>query len=161
MTTRNRRVAVGLAAIAAIAVAAWALIPSSPVVPSAIPRPGHSVYWRLNTGYGEPAFAPSTAMTTMVVPILVDYPTCISNGSGHWFDVTVSYTPASVTIQVLMTPAAASLCPSQPYPHVLSPILEVGNYASGIYYTVQLREPLGGRALFDGGTLPPGPRPYR
>jgi hypothetical protein len=161
MTTGNRRVALGLAAIAAIAVAAWALIPSNPVVPSTMPLPGHSVSWRLNSGYGTPAFAPSTAMTTTVVPIEVDYPTCIANGYGHWFDVTVSYAPASVTIQVLMTPAAANGCPSQKYPRVLGPLPEVGGYASGIYYAVHLREPLGGRAIFDGGTLPPAPRPYR
>lgn len=159
--TTGKRVALGLAGTAAIAVIAWALIGSSPSTPAAMPLPGTSVSWRLNQEYGSPAFAPSTAMTTTVVPIEVDYPTCIPNGSGHWFDVTVSYAPASVTIQVLMTPAAASLCPSQPYPHVLGPLLEVGNYASGIYYAVQLREPLGGRALFDGGTLPPALRPYR
>ena len=161
MTSGNRRVALGLAVIAAIAVAAWALIPSNPVVLSTMPLPGHSVSWRLSTGYGGPAFATSTAMTTTVVSIEVDYPICIPNGNGHWFDVTVLYSPASVTIQVLMTPAAASLCPSQPYPHVLGPLPEVGGYLSGIYYAVQLREPLGGRPLFDGGTLPPAPRPYR
>jgi hypothetical protein len=161
MTTGNRRVALGLAAIAAIAVAAWALIASNPGVPSTMPLPGHSVSWKLDHGYGGPAFNPSTAMTTTVVPIEVDYPTCIPNGFGHWFDVTVSYAPAWVTIQVVMTPAAAKGCGSQAYPHVLGPLPEVGGYLSGIYYAVQLREPLGGRALFDGGTLPPGPRPYR
>lgn len=161
MTTGNRRVALGLAAIAAIAVAAWALIASNAVVPTAMPLPGHSVSWQLDRGYGGPAFDPSTAMTTTVVPIEVDYPTCIPDGHAHWFDVTVSYAPASVTIQVLMTPAAANLCPSQKYPHVLGPLPEVGGYLSGIYYAVQLREPLGGRALLDGGTLPPGPRPYQ
>lgn len=161
MTTGNRRTALGLAAIAAVAVAAWALIASNPVVPSAMPLPGYSVSWRLDGGYGGPAFDSSTAMTTTVVPIEVDYPTCIPNGAAHWFDSTVSYAPASVTIQVLMTPAAANLCPSQKYPRVLGPVPEVGGYLSGIYYAVQLREPLGGRALFDGGTLPPAARPYR
>jgi hypothetical protein len=99
-------------------------------------------------------------MTTTVVPIEVDYPTCILNGFGHWFDATVSYAPGSVTIQVRMTAAAAAGCPAQPYPHVLGPLREVGGYLSGIYYAVQLREPLAGRALFDGGTLPAGARPY-
>lgn len=160
MTTGKRRVALGLAAIAAIAVATWALVPSNPVVPSAMPLPGYSVSWQLDRGYGGPAFDPSTAMTTTVVPIEVDYPTCIPNGGDHWFDVTVSYAPASVTVQVLMTTAAAKLCPSQEYPRILGPLPEVGGYLSGIYYAVQLREPLGGRALFDGGTLPPAPRPY-
>ena len=161
MTTGNRRIALGLAAITGIAVAVWALVPSNPVVPSAMPLPGYSVSWQLDRGYGGPAFDPSAAMTSTVVPIEVDYPTCISNGRDHWFDATVSYTPASVTIQVLMTPAAANLCPAQKYPRVLGPLPEVGGYLSGIYYAVRLREPLGGRALFDGGTLPPAPKPYR
>jgi hypothetical protein len=158
MTRWSKRAALGIAAVAAVAVAAWALVPSASG-PSAMPLPGHSVSWRLVSGYGG-AFDPSTAMTTMVVPIEVDYPTCIPNGYGHWFDATVSYAPASVTIQVRMTAAAAAGCPAQPYPHLLGPLPEVGGYASGIDYAVPLREPLAGRALFDGGTLPAGARPY-
>ena len=156
MTTGSRRFALGLAAIAAIAVAALAFIPSKPPMP----LPGHSVKWELDQGYGGAAFDPATAMTTTVVPIEVDYPVCIPNGYGHWFDVTVSYAPTWVSIQVIMTPDAAKGCGTQPYPHVLGPLPEVGGYLSGIYHAVQLREPLGGRQLFDGGTLPPGPRPY-
>ncbi len=161
MTDRMKRAALGVTTVVALAVAAWALLASGPVGPSAMPLPGTSVSWRLNQGYAGQAFEPWTAMTTTVVPIEVDYPTCITNGAGHWFDVTVSYTSETVTIQVVMTPTAAAHCPSQPYPHVLGSLPEVGGYLTGIYYSVHLREPLGGRALFDGSTFPASARPYR
>jgi hypothetical protein len=160
MTDRVRRAALAVATVAALAVVAWALLPSGSVGPSAMPLRGTSVSWQLNHGYGGPGFDPRTAMTTTVVPIEVDYPTCITNGFGHWFDATVSYTSATVTIQVVMTPTAAAGCPAQAYPHVVGSLPTVGGYLSGIYYAVHLREPLGGRALFDGSTFPASARPY-
>ena len=91
-------------------------------------------------------------MTTSVVPIESLASGCTSSGDG-WFETLVTYTPVSVTIQVHMTASAAAMCASA------GPI--VGEYLSGEHISVHLREPLGGRALFDGFMFPAAARPYR
>jgi hypothetical protein len=47
-------------------------------------------------------------------------------------------------------------CKSMQTPHEGLPL--VGGYLMGIIYNVQLREPLGGRALLDGSSFPPQAR---
>jgi hypothetical protein len=157
MSVRVRRNALraGLAIVVAaalLAVAVWYL-------PSASIQPGRSVSWKL--GYvGGHAFDASAASDAMIVPIEVYHPYCVPTAGGPWFDVTVSYTPSSVTIQARMTAAAAAQCPA-PAPQPAGSLAIVGEYLSGVPYTVKLREPLGGRALFDGFTFPAAARPYQ
>jgi hypothetical protein len=61
-----------------------------------------------------------------------------------------------VTLPAVVSPT----CSSQQTPHEGSLPL-VGGYLTGIFYGVQLREPLGGRALFDGSSSPPAERSLR
>jgi hypothetical protein len=147
MRTRFRRfatAALALGFIVALLVAAVWYLPSSSL------RPGRSASWMLGNMFGP--FDPSTAMTTSVVPIEASHPGCTSSGDD-WFETLVTYTPVSVTIQVHMTAAAVAMCASA------GPM--VGEYLSGEQISVHLREPLGGRALFDGFTFPAAARPYR
>ena len=140
------------AAAALLTAAVWYL-------PSASLQPGRSVPWKVGY-FGGHVFDSSAATEATVVPIEVDHPYCVPVHINPWFDVTVSYTPVSVTIQARMTAAAAALCPTQgPQPPGSLPV--VGGYLSGVPYTVKLREPLGGRALFDGFTFPATERPYQ
>lgn len=146
MRPRFRRFATAaltLGLIVALLVAAVWYLPSSSL------RPGRSVSWKLGNMSGP--FDPSTAMATTVVRIEASHPGCTSSGDG-WFETLVTYTPVSVTIQVHMTAAAAAKCASA------GPM--VGDYLSGEQISVQLREPLGGRALFDGFMFPAAARPY-
>lgn len=147
MRTRFRRfanAALALGLIVALLVAAVWYLPSSSF------RPGRSVSWKLGNMSGP--FDPSTATTTTVVRIEASHPGCTSSGND-WFETLVTYTPVSVTIQVHMTAAAEARCASA------GPM--VGEYLSGQQISVPLREPLGGRALFDGFTFPAAARPYR
>jgi hypothetical protein len=140
-------VAIGLALVGVVmlvAVAAWLLLPSSSVPPSRF------VGWQLGHGFGGPAFDPATAQTTTVIPVEVEWPACAPD--GVWLATpAVTYTPVSVTIQLRMTDTAAAACADR---HV------DGFHLSGTYLPVQLSEPLGGRALFDGSSSPAAARPY-
>ena len=60
--------------------------------------------------FGLPAFDPSAAQTTTVIPIEVSHPGCTPSSGDSWYETIVSYTPVSVTIQVRMTDAAAAKC---------------------------------------------------
>jgi hypothetical protein len=133
-----------LVGVVLVAVAAWLLLPS--LVP-----PVRFVWWRLDYGYGGPAFDPATAQTTTVIPVEVEWPASVPEGISWLATPVVTYTPVSVTIQLRMTDTAAAACAAS---HIL------GTYLSGIYLPVQLSEQLGGRALFDGSSSPPAARPY-
>ena len=146
--TRLRRfVPIGLVLVGVVmlvAVAAWLFLPSS--VP-----PVRFVGWKLDYGYGGPAFDPATAQTTTVIPVEVEWPACAPAGLSWLATPVVTYTPVSVTIQLRMTDTAAATCADRQY---------VGTYLSGIYLPVHLSEPLGGRALFDGSSSPAAARPF-
>ena len=147
--TRLRRfVSIGLVLVGVVmlvAVAAWLLLPSSSVPPARL------VGWKLDYGYGGPAFDPATAQTTTVIPVEVEWPACAPYGLSWLATPVVTYTPVSVTIQLRMTDTAAATCADS---HIR------GTYLSGVWLPVHLSEPLGGRALFDGSSSPPAARPY-
>ena len=129
-----------------VAVAAWLLLPSSSVPPVRF------VGWKLDYGYGGPAFDPATAQTTTVIPVEVEWAPCVQGGLSSWLATpVVTYTPVSVTIQLRMTDTAAATCADRPV---------VGTYLSGVFLQVHLSEPLGGRALFDGSSSPAAARPF-
>ena len=148
--TRLRRfVSIGLVLVGVVmlvAVAAWLFLPSS--VP-----PVRLVGWKLDYGYGGPAFDPATAQTTTVIPVEVEWPACVRDPGGlSWLATpVVTYTPVSATIQLRMTDTAAATCAASDV---------IGWYTSGLYLPVHLSEPLGGRALFDGSSSPPAARLY-
>jgi hypothetical protein len=139
-------VALALGLGVALLVAAVWYLPSSSV------QPGRSVPWKLGNMSGR--FDPSAATTTTDIPIEASHPGCTPSSGGSWFDTLVTYTPVSVTIQIRMTAAAAAKCAN------VGP-LGGGEYLSGEQISVHLREPLGGRALFDGFMFPAVARPYR
>lgn len=146
---RRQILSIGLVLVGVVmlvAVAAWLLLPSSSVPPARF------LGWKLVYDYGGGlAFDPATAQTTTVIPVEVDDPACAPDGLSWLATPVVTYTPVSVMIQLRMTDTAAARCADS---HI------VGTYLSGIYLPVQLSEPLGGRALFDGSSSPPAARPY-
>ena len=118
--------------------------------------------WQLNRMPSGPGIDSATAQAMTAVWIEVDPPGCAPIEVGPWLaDPIVTYTPWSVTITMHMNDTApppltsSSPCP----PHQSLPVL--GGYRMGNAYHVQLREPLGGRALLDGSSFPPQARPYR
>lgn len=117
--------------------------------------------WQVNDG-GVGSNDPTAAQTTTVVTIEVEHPGCTpSSGDRSWLaDPIISYTPWTVTITMHMndTPATAG-CSSRQAPHD-GQLPIVGGYLTGIFYPVQLGEPLGGRTLLDGSSFPPQARPY-
>jgi len=94
---------------------------------------------------------PVTAQTATVIPIAIDeYPPeeCYAP-AGSWLETpTITYTRSSVIITMHKTEAYA-------HAHCR------GFYTTNWSGTVQLSEPLGGRALFDGSKFPADPRPLR
>jgi hypothetical protein len=136
------------------AVAGCALVPSPSLPPS------RSVGWRLADGFlGTPRFDPTTAQTTTAIPISVDWLACAPQDAS-WLlpQPEISYMPESVTITMHTTDAfaATTTCGGgNENKGDIAVMLDVG-----IPVEVHLREPLGGRALFDGAALFPGPRPY-
>ena len=129
-------------------VTAWMFIPYLSFPSSRL------VGWQLPGGLGAPG-VDSSAQTTMVIPMSVDWPPCAPMWTGtdqsddSWLGTPgITYTPWSVTITMHMKDSF--IVPTDCSSH----------YFSGLYVPVQLSEPLGGRALFDGSTIPPGARPY-
>lgn len=135
-----------------VAVAGCALVPS-PSLP-----PYRSVGWRLADGFlGTPRFDPTTAQTTTMVPISVDWLSCAPQDDSWLAPPVITYTPSSVTITMHTTDAfaATTTCGGGNDMGMISAVLDVG-----IPVAVHLSEPLGGRALFDGASIPPDARPY-
>ena len=122
--------------------------------------PSRSVGWRLADGFlGTPKFDPTTAQTTTVVPISVDWLACAPRDDSWLLPPEIRYAPTSVTITVHTTDAFAATTTCGGGNEARS---EVGIMLDvGIPVEVLLSEPLGGRALFDGGPPLPDPRPYR
>ncbi len=93
-----------------------------------------------------------------VVTIEVEHPGCAPIEPGPWLaDPIIASTPWTVTITMHMN---LPNCTSQEASHD-GPLPLVGGYLTGIFYKVQLGEPLGGRALFDGSSFPPAARSHR
>jgi 2',3'-cyclic-nucleotide 2'-phosphodiesterase (5'-nucleotidase family) len=94
---------------------------------------------------------PVTAQTATVIRIAIDeYPPeeCYAPADSWLETPTITYTPSAVIITMHRTEAyARSHCR--------------GFYTTNWSGTVQLSEPLAGRALFDGSSSPPDPRPLR
>jgi len=103
------------------------------------------VEWRLGD------LDPVTAQTATVIPISVDEyaPAECYAPAASWLETPkITYTRSSVIITMHKTDA---------YVHAHCTSFYTTNWSG----TVQLSEPLGGRALFDGSTSPPDPRPLR
>jgi hypothetical protein len=125
----------------AIAIGVFVLTALGAVLMPPLATPAErSLAWELATGFGGPAFDRAASQTTTVIPVVVDWPLC---DSGDWLaSPAIVYTPWSVTITMSTTEAFAARNG------------QVGWCLSGKYVKVQLSEPLGGRALFDGSTFP-------
>ena len=94
---------------------------------------------------------PVTTQTATVIPISIDeWPveSCYAPATAWLEAPEITYTPSSVVITMHKTDA---------YAHAHC----AGFYTTNWSGNVQLSEPLGGRALFDGSTSPPDPRPLR
>jgi hypothetical protein len=109
-----------------------------------------TIAWRPSAGIGGPGFDPATAQATTVVNVEVQWPGCVDFGDYSWLTPEVSYMPWSVTITLRTTDTYAAKCSkgADGQPAV------IGYYLSDLSFPVQLSEPLGGRALFDGSTVP-------
>jgi hypothetical protein len=108
------------------------------------------VGWELGDGVGGPRFDPAKARTTTVVAVGIwvqGTPRLPLDPS--YLEPIITYTPWSVMI-TLRNPHAVD-CGALPC---------VGGYTTTISFPVQLSEPLGGRAPFDGSQFPPAARPY-
>jgi hypothetical protein len=135
-----------------VAVGGCALVPSPSLPPS------RSVGWRLADGFlGTPRFDPTTAQTTNVVPISVDWLTCAPKDDSWLAPPAITYTQSSVTITVHTTDAFAAIttCGGGNVESQIGIMLDVG-----IPMEVHLSEPLGSRALFDGAGPSPAARPF-
>jgi hypothetical protein len=138
------QVAAGLALAAVLAVlAVWLFAPGF-LVPKPSPSTGRAVGWELSFHRGT-KFDSSAVELTTIVPMEVDHPAC-ANSSDWIGEPAIAYTPWSVTITMSSRePFTTATCSG-------------GLYLSGQYTEVELREPLGGRQLFDGSKKPPHAR---
>ena len=124
---------------------AWLFSPGLLVLSPSVPS-DQLVGWELGQGYGGRPFEPATAQTTTVIPMVVDHPACDGNRPDWLGEPAIAYTPWSVTITMYSRyPNRDASCSG-------------GWYLSGMNALVELREPLGGRQLFDGSKSPPHPR---
>jgi hypothetical protein len=114
--------------------------------PALVAGPSTTIRWQVGVGFGQPIDP-----TSSVVPVYMDqWPveSCVSG--GDWLaPPVVTETPWSVTITMHTSSSFdRNRC--------------VGWYDFwGTPIEVHLTAPLGGRALFDGSTIPPEARPYR
>lgn len=156
-TKLHRFASVGLVVVGIlmlVGLAAWLLVASSSLPPS------RSVGWQLADGFlGTPKFDPATAQTTTVIPISVEWLTCAPQNASWLAPPRVTYTLSSVIITMHTTDAFAAITTcgggNPDNKNDIGFTLDVG-----IPVAVQLSEPLGGRALFDGASSPLGARPY-
>jgi hypothetical protein len=143
--TRSRRFAILGIVIAVIVVAVLA---ARPLFLALVYPSSRLVSWELH-GVGGPQFDPAKAQTTTMVPVGIWWPhSAPPPPDASWLEPIVDYTPWSVTITLH---AHFDVCGVKKCVPV---------YLSPISVPVYLSEPLGGRALFDGSTMPPAARPY-
>jgi hypothetical protein len=135
-------------------------IPVRLVTPAVLLPSSRLLSWQLSSAFG-PRLDSATAQTTTAVQIEVDHPGCTpSSGDPSWLAAPlVTYTPWSVTITMRMTDTFDATCFVRTDSSGRLPL--VGSYLMGLIYPVQLSEPLGGRALYDGSSFLPAARPYR
>lgn len=119
----------------------------------------HSISWQPAAGIGGPRFDAAAAQTTTVVHVEVQWPACVSIGDHSWLAPDVSYMPWSVTITIRTTASFANN-PKCSGPGSDGGLPVVGTYLSALSFPVQLREPLGGRPIFDGSAFPAVERVY-
>ena len=155
------RVAARRVASAGIAFLAVLMIVSVPVrllVPATSIPSSRLLSWKLTSGIIG-SVNPTADPATPAVTIEVEHPGCAPIEAGPWLaDPIISYTPWTVTITMHMNDTAdTASCSSQQAAHE-GRLPLVGGYFTGIFYDVQLREPLGGRMLFDGSSFPPAAR---
>lgn len=108
--------------------------------------------WGTSAGLSGARFDPAAVQTMTVVNVQVEWPGCIQPGDSSWMTPEVSYKPWSVTITLRTNDIYATKC-TKPTADGRLPGLG-GYYLSALSFPVQLSEPLGGRALFDGSTFP-------
>lgn len=147
------------AGIGFLAVVMVISIPVRLMAPSVLLPSSRLLSWQLSSAFG-PRLDATTAQTTTAVQIEVTHPGCTpSSGDLSWLAAPlVTYTPWSVTITMRMSDAFDATCFAGRDSSGRLPL--VGSYLMGLIYPVQLSEPLGGRALFDGSSLIPTARPY-
>jgi hypothetical protein len=139
---RVARVAIMVAAVVVALVVARLLV---------APLPSErSLGWR--SAFGFPA-AGSEAGN--VVPIEVERPACAPDGTSWLAMPVVTYTPLAVFITIRMADTFDASGCSVAKDGLLP---TVGSYLTGTFVPVHLSQPLGGRVLFDGAGLFPGPR---
>jgi hypothetical protein len=112
------------------------------------PSPSRLLEWRLGN------LDPVTAQTATVIPITIEeYPPedCYAPAKTWLETPQITYTPSSVIITMQKTDAYA-------HGHCSG---GAGLYTTNWSGSVKLSEPLAGRALLDGSTSPPDPRPLR
>ena len=93
-----------------------------------------------------------------VVRLEVERPGCAPDGTSWIATPAVTDTPLAVFITVRMADTFNVPGCAGTLGHQDGLLPRVGGYLTGTYLDVQLAEPLGGRALFDGAGLIPEPR---
>ena len=119
-----------------VLVAVSLLAPSEP--------PLRALSWRLGDGYQVPTFDAVTARTTRTLSVDVDHLSCGEGQTYREESPIIDYAAGTVTITIPVEGDTTGCAP----------------FLSGLGRVVHLREPLGGRLLFDGSQDPPVSRPY-
>jgi len=145
-TSRRRIYRIGSVIVAVIAVMVVGRLLVAPL-PSE-----RALTWRAGV-----VFNPELIQTN-VVRVEVERPYCAPDGDAWIAPPAVSYTPVAVFITFRMADTfnVPGCTGTAGYRDGRLP--RVGGYLTGTYLDVQLTEPLGGRALFDGSGLLPEPR---
>jgi hypothetical protein len=144
--TRSRRFAI-VGIVLAVIVAGVLVV--RPIFPALVYPSWQLVGWERGGAVGGTRLGTASAQTTNVVTVSIwVHGTPPLPLDSSYLDPIITYTPWAVMI-TLRDPRAA-YCGNLPC---------VGGYTTTIPYPVQLSEPLGGRALFDGSVFPPAARP--
>jgi hypothetical protein len=129
-------------ALLVVALGAWLFFPALSIPTNRLTG------WQMHGFLGQ-GFDPTTAKTTTVVRVAIpQWPVEFGQGDSSWLArPEVTYTPWSVTITLYTSDAFTGQKVH-------------GWFDTGSWVDVHLKEPLRGRALFDGSTFPPAARPY-
>jgi hypothetical protein len=146
--TRSRRLAI-LGIVVVVIVAGGLVV--RPFFPALVYPSRQLIAWELG-GPSVTRSRPANAQTTTVVAVSIWYPGAAPDPPDtSWLEPIITYTPWSVMITLhsrLSGPCDTTALPC------------VGKYLTTFSVPIQLSEPLGGRALFDGSQFPPAARPY-
>jgi hypothetical protein len=147
--TRSRRLVI-LGLVIAIIVVGVVVV--RPIFPALAYPSRQLISWNLGDVVGGPRIDRATAQTMTVVDVSAWWPGAAPDPPDtSWVEPIITYTPWSVMIT--LHSRISGPCDTSPLPCV-------GKYLMPFPIPVQLSEPLGGRALFDGSTFPPAARPY-